>query len=230
MLWFKMPKNLGAMGFELKHVALIAEILYFSNSKTNEIYLKKKSIMTKYALSSRNYHEIISLLLSNHLVTKGTKKGQYFYNVNWDCVTNSLPSSNHDVTNSLSSCNSLTIDKNKNRKELDNNNNIINNIIDLDGEEIDTKKPKFDFEYIYALYPKKVGKTKGMIKCKSQIKTLEKYDQLVDAVNNYKKQTAKTESKYIKHFATFMSCWEDYIEIDDSTKTENEFLNFNLVD
>ena len=73
---------------------------------------------------------------------------------------------------------------------------------------------KFNFDLIYDLYPKKVGKKKGLEKCRSQIKTQEQYDNLHKSVERYKKHCIdeKTESQFIKHFSTFMNSWEDWIE------------------
>jgi hypothetical protein len=70
-----------------------------------------------------------------------------------------------------------------------------------------------DFEKVYARYPNKKGKSKGLLACKRQIKTPEDLASLAIAVENYAAECRreKTEKRYIKHFATFMNCWRDYI-------------------
>lgn len=82
--------------------------------------------------------------------------------------------------------------------------------------EPDRKKPspaspgdEFDFDAVYAAYPRKEGKKKGLQRCRSQIKTREKYDALLRAVKNY---AAIASPGYEKHFDTFMGCWEDYVD------------------
>lgn len=69
---------------------------------------------------------------------------------------------------------------------------------------------KFDFEAVYAKYPRKEGKKRGMARCKAQITTPEKYAALVKAVENY--AAGVRELQYAKHFSSFMLCWEDYVD------------------
>lgn len=78
--------------------------------------------------------------------------------------------------------------------------------------------PAFDFDAVYALYPRKEGRKKGLQRCRSQIKTREKYDALLRAVKNYaaKVQAEQTEAKYVKQFDTFMGCWEDFVQYQQS--------------
>lgn len=84
---------------------------------------------------------------------------------------------------------------------------------DKDKEKDKEKEPaqKFDFESLYQLYPRHEGKTEGLKRCRSQIKTPEDYEKLKTAILNYK-QTA-TDPKYTKHFSSFMSCWQDYVNL-----------------
>lgn len=70
---------------------------------------------------------------------------------------------------------------------------------------------KFDFEAVYAAYPRKLGRKKGLQRCRSGIKTQAKYDSLLAAVKHYTAFVAGTEDKFIKHFDSFMSAWEDWI-------------------
>lgn len=71
----------------------------------------------------------------------------------------------------------------------------------------------FDFEGLYASYPRKEGKKKGLQRCRSQITSLAKWEALKRAVNNYRARVERerTEPKFIKQFDTFMNCWEDYL-------------------
>jgi hypothetical protein len=75
---------------------------------------------------------------------------------------------------------------------------------------------KFDFIALYQKYPRKVGKTAGLKRCESQIKTQEDYALLSQAIDSYIQYLKKegTEPKFVKHFSTFMSEWRDFTESD----------------
>lgn len=84
-----------------------------------------------------------------------------------------------------------------------------------------------DFEEIYSLYPEKQGKKKGMERCVSQVQTEEKLNNLRLAVENYKR-SGDVKNGYIKHFSTFMNCWEDYIHY-ERPKSIQETAEENLL-
>lgn len=77
-------------------------------------------------------------------------------------------------------------------------------------------KLSFDFESIYNVYPRKIGRTKGLAICEKTIKTAQEYSLLASAVKNYAYfcESQRTETKYIKHFSSFMNCWKDWIPED----------------
>lgn len=77
----------------------------------------------------------------------------------------------------------------------------------------------FDFSNLYASYPRKEGKSLGLRKLKSAIKTLEDFEDLKKAIDNYSKhcQKAGTEKQYIKHFSTFVSEWRDWLDPETGT-------------
>lgn len=76
------------------------------------------------------------------------------------------------------------------------------------------KVPKFDFEFIYAHYPRKLGKKIGLKRCASQIKTPDQYAKLLLAVSNYSDQMRidDVEPQFIKYFSSFMNSWEDWTD------------------
>jgi hypothetical protein len=92
----------------------------------------------------------------------------------------------------------------------------------------DTKKEEllpFNFEILYKKYPLKKGKEEGIKRCKLLITTQEEYDQLSLAIDRYSIDIVKnkTESKFIKHFSTFIENrdskpfsqpWRDWIDED----------------
>ncbi len=87
------------------------------------------------------------------------------------------------------------------------------NIKELIPNSASPQGSTFDFEAVYSAYPRKLGRKKGMQRCKTQIRTREKYDALLRAVANYRAKIAKdgVEERFIKQFDTFMNCWEDYL-------------------
>lgn len=70
----------------------------------------------------------------------------------------------------------------------------------------------FDFESVYRRYPKKIGKSKGIKKLATEIKTLEDFEKLIVAVENYGQSRRGQDPKYTKHFSTFANEWRDWIE------------------
>lgn len=73
----------------------------------------------------------------------------------------------------------------------------------------------FDFESIYNAYPRKEGKTNGFKKLASEIKSIDDYNLLKEAVSNYANQVDGQDKKYIKLFSSFTSVWRDYIEVEE---------------
>ena len=86
-----------------------------------------------------------------------------------------------------------------------------------DSETVREKtKEVFNFEEVYKHYPRKLGKKQGIGKLGKTIKTKEKYELLLEAVQNYAAYCKEhdTEEKYIKHFDSWVSIWEKWIPID----------------
>ena len=71
-------------------------------------------------------------------------------------------------------------------------------------------------EELYSIYPRKEGKSQGLKIAHAQIKTLEHLGLCRAALENYKAHLIKTnkEAQYIKHFATFMNHWRDWLDRD----------------
>lgn len=81
----------------------------------------------------------------------------------------------------------------------------------------DSKDPALDFDSLYAAYPKKMGKKKGLDALRRKIKSKKQFDGFLQAVNNYRRycEANQVEAQYIKHFSTFVNCWEDWTESDN---------------
>lgn len=92
-----------------------------------------------------------------------------------------------------------------------------------------TRSVGFDFDLVYANYPNKKGKKKGMATFHRLIKTQCAFDKLLVAVKNYANENEHLQGedrKYIKHFSTFMNCWEDYLDI--SPKSSHPDIDWDL--
>lgn len=89
------------------------------------------------------------------------------------------------------------------------------------------EQPVFDLEDIYKLYPRKEGKKKGIEKLTKTIKTQEDFERVKKAVINYsiKIERESIEAKFIKHFATWVNCWEDYELIQFSEMPSHGYIN-----
>lgn len=88
----------------------------------------------------------------------------------------------------------------------------------------------FDFESAYILYPLKKGKSNGFKTLAKTIKTENDLELLKQAIGNYKKETEinKTESKWIKHFSTFVNEWRDWIDFEPKRSSKISFENSRL--
>lgn len=88
------------------------------------------------------------------------------------------------------------------------------------SEKSETKTQVFDFESLYKKYPRKKGKKRGLESCFRQIKTQESFGQLSLAIDNYilECRREKTKETYMKYFSSFMSCWQDFVEIETRQK------------
>lgn len=105
---------------------------------------------------------------------------------------------------------------------------VVGDSVDCGVFTLDKEVSTQDIELLYAKYPRKEGKTKGMQKLQKQIKTKQDLADLAKAIEVYSRLSAGKERQFIKHFATFASCWRDYlqegIESDAEVVDENEIL------
>lgn len=75
-------------------------------------------------------------------------------------------------------------------------------------------KEAFDFESLYQRYPRKEGKKRGMDRLRKTIQTKAEYQAFATAVDAYVRlcRDENREPRYIKHWATFVNNWTDYLE------------------
>lgn len=92
------------------------------------------------------------------------------------------------------------------------------------ASENDQNFDHFDFETLYAAYPRKIGKKRGMQICNKRIRNQADFDALRKAIDNYAMHCKheKTETQYIKHFSTFMNSYEDWIEV-EKQELQNDY-------
>lgn len=70
---------------------------------------------------------------------------------------------------------------------------------------------RFDLEALYAKYPRKEGRSKGMEKLRKQIKTRKDYDDCERALAIYCRSETVLKG-FIKTFATWVNSWRDCLE------------------
>lgn len=85
------------------------------------------------------------------------------------------------------------------------------------------RKADFDFEAVYTLYPRKEGKARGLAALARSVKTQDQYDRLLVAARNYAAKVRRegTETQFVKHFSSWVSCWEDYADQGSPTETRS---------
>lgn len=84
------------------------------------------------------------------------------------------------------------------------------------AESKEPKVPSFNFLKAYEEYPRKQGKTQGLKKCRSEIKTPEDFELLLKSIRRYRDYIRLNgiEPAYVKHFNSFMSSWRDWLDSD----------------
>lgn len=92
---------------------------------------------------------------------------------------------------------------------------LVDSSIDVSNIECiaSKKKNEFDLELLYAEYPRKEGKKIGLQRLGKIINTKEKYDSVLTAIINYSHQVKDSETRFIKQFSSFISVWEDYLQL-----------------
>lgn len=74
-----------------------------------------------------------------------------------------------------------------------------------------------DLEAAYKLYPRKEGKSQGFKILLRSVKTNDDYVKLVRAIQNYSRlcENEGREKQYMRHWSTFCSHWQDYVNEED---------------
>lgn len=71
-----------------------------------------------------------------------------------------------------------------------------------------------DLDLVYALYPRKEGKKRGLAILKKSITTQALYENLRRAAINYaeKCRAERVDAQYQKHFSSWATCWDEYVD------------------
>ena len=79
-----------------------------------------------------------------------------------------------------------------------------------------------DFDSLYARYPRKEGRKRGMEILRKSIKTEAEYQAFAGAMDNYLAlcKREKREAKYLLHWKTFVNNWTDYLQEIEPAKPE----------
>lgn len=70
--------------------------------------------------------------------------------------------------------------------------------------ECEGKQNSFDFEAVYAIYPRKEGRAIGLRKLKAMIRTQAEFETLMNGTRRFEYLSRKKEPKYIPLFSTFV--------------------------
>ena len=96
-----------------------------------------------------------------------------------------------------------------------------NNTIQDNTEHNNTPVFDFDFESLYRFYPLKKGKAEGITRLKKIITSQDDFDSFQKAIHNYTQNIKAngTESRFIKHFSSFVGTkeiqpWRDWLDVD----------------
>jgi len=91
------------------------------------------------------------------------------------------------------------------------------------------KKNEFNFDEIYRLYPRKLGKKRGYEILRREIKSDTDFKSCMRAATNYAKwvETSGTEERYVQHFSTWCNNWEEWLNSDPNS-TREEFKQRQL--
>jgi hypothetical protein len=80
----------------------------------------------------------------------------------------------------------------------------------------------FDFEEIWALYPKRIGRKQAEKYFNASVKTQQDFEDIKQAIANYQK-TKEFKEGFIKHGSTFFNNWRDYVQYEENPKSRDSW-------
>lgn len=93
-------------------------------------------------------------------------------------------------------------------------------------KEIKHMSISFDFESLWKLYPRPIGKKLAMKHFKASVKNEQDYQNIQQALNNYlhSKTVLVGDEQYIQHGSTWFNNWRDWIVNNTQQQKQNENL------
>lgn len=87
---------------------------------------------------------------------------------------------------------------------------------------------QFYLESVYKRFAKKMGKTPGLKSLSKSVKTIQDFQDLEIAVDNFNAHHKATPMAYIPYFSTFANQWRDWV--DPETSVSNAQADFSGID
>ena len=112
------------------------------------------------------------------------------------------------------------------RTNVTNVTNVTNetDITDSPASAVTEATPDLDFEGLYQVYPRKVGRTDALDRMRKLVKTPDEYSKLCHALARFKKHHADkgTQEQYLPHMTTFLGVkgkerWRDWLDPETGT-------------
>jgi hypothetical protein len=72
-----------------------------------------------------------------------------------------------------------------------------------------------EFLAVYAIFPRKVGKTDGIKILKATVTTRADFDLCIVAVKKYAAAVRGQDAKYVRHFDRWARTWRDWVEYEE---------------
>ena len=86
----------------------------------------------------------------------------------------------------------------------------------MNDESSEVLPSESDFENLWGRYPKKDGKKEALRHFKSTVKTMDRFDLISKALDNYIESIKGVNRQYVKNGSTWFNNWEDWKNIDDA--------------
>ena len=130
----------------------------------------------------------------------------------WD-IAEILKMSDYGMLDIMTPCDHLLREK-KRREYIDQPDENARIDRPKDDAKVKPQKPNFTpgIEALYEIYPRKRGKTPGIKKLASEIKTQDDLMLLETAIKNYAEEMRGTDREFILHFSTFAGQWRDWLD------------------
>lgn len=89
-------------------------------------------------------------------------------------------------------------------------------LLPMDDPETGQKPHRFAFEAVYAVFPRKRGKSDGLRRLERDVRTQADFDALITAVRNFAAEMQREQRPIdkIAYFSTWVGEWKDWIQLE----------------